>query len=1356
MPTLAPSLASYLPALTVRRYLADAAPLSSPTRERCVGAVLFADISGFTALTERLSHQGPAGLEELTEILNTYFGRFIDLIYAHGGDVLKFAGDALLAFWPQEGSGEDLSTLIHRALQCGLALQGLQGDVRLRKVAPLTLKVAVGAGELLISDLGGARNRRELLVAGPSIEEIGVVAPDVEPGEVALTPRAWGLVQQQCVGSSLPSGGVRLDGLHTTFPPLETQLPDLSPETEALLHTYVPGAVKARLEAGQARWLSEQRQATILFVKLPGLGLAPLEQAQAVMETLQATLYHYEGSINKLNVDEKGVTLLAAMGLPPLAHADDAIRGVRAAMELQARLTELGMSAGVGVATGRVFCGEIGNGIRREYTVLGDAVNLAARLMQAAGGGVMCDAATQQAARSQLDFEVLPAIKVKGKQEAIQVFKPIGEASPTQAEPVGRLVGRHAERSLLEARLNGQLETRHGAFVLIEGEAGQGKSRLVQEFLHQARRREVPLHMGGADAIECAVPYLAWAPIFTSLLFPGPGVEARDALKAQVIARAQDDPEFARLSPLLGSVLQLDLPDNDLTAAMDGQVRADNTHELLLQLLHDAAERAPLLVVLEDAHWMDSASWTLLALAAERVPSMLLLLTTRPLGASPPAELQRLMERPQAVGISLTGLSYQETESLVRERLGAVAVPEAITRQIWERAEGNPFFSEELSLALRESGQIEVDDGLCRQCNASGDQAQLVLPHTIEGTITGRLDRLAPIEQMALKVASVIGRSFSLRMLEALYPQAIAPERLLEAMEQLQLRGLVAQESIEPEPVYYFRHAITREVVYRQMLLAQREPLHLAVAEWYEAAGDSALDALLAHHWKWAGRPDKAITYLVKAGEGAAQNNANQEAVALFEEALDLLPADDTERRAYCEGSLGRVYLALGRFEDCQTRVERALALWNRPIPATRRGLGLGIVGAVWQQLLYRAGAAKSDPDLSFESIQRMRQWSMGYESVAEALFYSPDPLRQTYTTLAALCLAEQSGSVSLLARGFAGLSTVLGRLSLHRLARYYLRLAREKAKDSGEPATQSRVMTLGGLYLRLDGRHRESIASLQEAARFSDALGDRRQQGMCLMIMANSYVHLGDHAAALALHQDTFAIAKRHGNVQQPVEALIGQGMCLMHLGQTAEAITCLQGVPPLLEHCQDPTLEVDYLSVLALATLRDGRPAEAQDLALSALSQVRHAAPNTYNFMQTYRCLSEVFLELAEQTPTPSAELTQAIRDMARQLQLVVATQKANRPFALILLGRAEWLSGRHRHARKMWQMVLRTATRAENAYLMGLAHLELGRHLPAGKRARVKHLKCACDRLNLSEAEVRSPQAGSAKVFDLASKP
>src|SRR5258708_16993913 len=175
--------------------------------------------------------------------------------------------------------------------------------------------------------------------------------------------------------------------------------------------------------AGQTGWLAELRRVTVLFVNLPDLNqTTSLEQAQTVASTLQTVLYRYEGSLNKLNVDDKGVTFVAALGLPPFAHENDAVRGVQVALAMQEKLNELDVQSAIGITTGRVFCGAIGSEKRREYAMIGDVVNLSARLMQAASGQIICDTATFQAARSHIQFDEGPSIHVKGKIYPVPVY----------------------------------------------------------------------------------------------------------------------------------------------------------------------------------------------------------------------------------------------------------------------------------------------------------------------------------------------------------------------------------------------------------------------------------------------------------------------------------------------------------------------------------------------------------------------------------------------------------------------------------------------------------------------------------------------------------------------------------------------------------------------------------------------------------------------------------------------------------------------------------------------------------------------------------------------------------------------
>ena len=238
------------------------------------------------------------------------------------------------------------------------------------------------------------------------------------------------------------------------------------------LRGYVPAAVTARLAAGQSAWISELRSVTVLFLRLPGLddiSSETLEQAQQLVGAVQEALYEYEGSVNKVGVDDKGATLVAAFGLPPVAHEDDAVRAVQAALEVQARLQRRGLRPALGLATGRVFCGSVGSSQRREYTMIGGVVNLAARLMQAANDELVCDAATRQATQAKFAFEALAPRRLKGWAEPVGVFRPRGQR--LTRPPGGSLVGRAREQGLLTQRLIGLQQGRGGTG------AGGGRSR---------------------------------------------------------------------------------------------------------------------------------------------------------------------------------------------------------------------------------------------------------------------------------------------------------------------------------------------------------------------------------------------------------------------------------------------------------------------------------------------------------------------------------------------------------------------------------------------------------------------------------------------------------------------------------------------------------------------------------------------------------------------------------------------------------------------------------------------------------------------------------------------------------------
>ncbi|MEO8355296.1 MAG: AAA family ATPase [Chloroflexota bacterium] len=1398
-PSLTELLASYVPKLIQRRVIADPSPIEAPVAEDMLAAILFADISGFTLLTEKMVERGPAGVETLARLLNEYFGQLIDIIHEFGGDVVKFAGDAVIAVWPivsddAEASASGTAAPVSRADQWQWTMRAAECAVTIRQRLSnyeaedesLYLKLAVSSGKITATHVGGVFSRWEFLLTGNPLVELGVANNLAKAGEILVTPSAWRLIRNDSVASPIEfelkdaiAQGGRLDRLNKpsslSTPNSMVHIPD---GAESSLSAYIPGAIINRLSAGQSSWIAELRRVTVLFINLPDIDQdTQLENSQNIARLIQRAIYRYEGSINKINVDDKGITIVAALGLPPFSHEDDPARAVQAALMIRKQLNNLKIRSYIGITTGRIFCGSVGNDSRREYTILGDAVNLSARLMSTAshmydlihdhGVPILCDRVTFDSAKDAVEFEPLAPQQVKGRTEPVDVFHPV-QLKKSVIRPKTEMIGRQEEKALIANALQEFSRGEPYQTIVLQGEAGIGKSRLFEDLVRQAETLDVNLFSGGGDALEKNNPYHAWRPVFNRIFDIVELVarseyseETRTIMQNSISGKLTEmDPGLARYAPLLDVVLPVHIPDNELTSAMSGETRGGNIRELFTSLLSFEARRTPVVLVMEDLHWFDSASWALLADVQQKVRPILLALNTRPLADPIPVQFKYILESPETHLIKLEAMMLDDVESLVCQRLGVKSVPPMIGRLIREKSEGHPFFAEELAYALRDSGILFIENQECRIHSSFVNFEDLTLPDTLQAAITNRIDSLAPSQQLTLKVASVIGRIFAFRLLHAVHPIE-ADKALLHAyMASLTRLSLTLVETEGPDLAYIFKHAVTQEVAYNLMLYSQRRQLHQSVAEWIEKSNPDNLEAhytLLAHHWAQAAEmPDtvrnehalkKAVEYLDKAGEQAMQNFANQEAIQFFKQALDgdakLLPPEGTDaararqlRRARWHSRLALAYYGIGSLPDCNKEARQALQLLQNPLPDSSAKFAFGLVSQVFNQALHRyfpshyIGSVKQEEREAALDVARL------YELMGRIYFYSNETMPIMYCILHFLNTAETAGPSPELASSYAGMAVLAGLAQLHPLANTYVDRALTVACEVNQLPNQVTVRVVSGAYKVGVGKWVEVREMVEEAKVICEQLGDMRQWGDCAAMLGENAFISGDLQYSLAMENTLLEDARRRRSPLHLCWGLVGVAVNHMRFGKIVQAIPLLEEALQILEETPNLASSIEINGQLALALFRLGEEEKALVHAGRVLELSANVSPTVYSLNIGFSASADIYFELWEsalQDPTRKAA-SDTLKQLAeKSLKLIHTFQKVfpiGQSTTPHYRGWHQWLTGKHQAAIKTWEMGLRSAQKLNMPYEEGLLHLKLGSHLPHDTVDRRQHLEQAIE--------------------------
>ena len=882
----------------------------TPSWSSVEGSLLSADISGFTALSERLASLGKAGAEEITSIVNVCFATLIDEASRFGGEVITFGGDALLVLF--RGDRHE-----RRAADAGLAMQrSLRASPAARRAA-LTMTVGAAAGPFDVFVVGD--EYRELLIVGERASEVIRLEAAAQQGDT-LVDAVIAAALSPSMHLRTEAGGVVVTG-QTGDEPFE-QPPAIAPTT-AEVRPYVPSAVIDQLAAFSGLG-GEHRLVTVGFVLVTGFAElidsgghdATARALAEFFDSAVTTCHRFGVAVLHSDIATNGFKLVLSAGAPVnLGDTSDAM--LQAALGIATIDSPFVIRQGV--QTGRVFAGFLGSAQRQTYTLMGDPVNTAARMLDKAGDRevVAVDAVIRRS-RAVFETDELDPFHVKGKTERIVAHRVRALTGRLRRERHGHaLVGRDAELAQLTRAV-----VDLGSAVEVVGGAGVGKTRLLDAVWRSAENT-VMLH-AGCTPFGAAAPFGAFRPLLRRSA--GIPLDADSALAGIRLAEvvAANAPHLAPMLPLLALPFGAAAEPTTQARAVDPQFRPQRICETVIEFLDALAPDRALITVVEDAHWIDASSGELLneVIAAAASRRWCVIVSRRPGGEWAADELAHV------VRISLEALTDEAITRLAID-VSTSSLGDADLAMITRRAQGNPLFAIELVRALSDPASKDLD-----------------LPDSIEQIIAGRFDRLAPDARRIIRTASVLGNVFDEGTVASMLGVEDDHADAVTALDDSESAGVIVRRA---GSAWSFIHALYRDAAYEGLPFARRRYLHRLAAQLIEAGQQdpTPFAAILCQHYSAGGAHDKTWEYGILAGQAAEQQHATSEAITNYERALGaarhLRSVGPTARASVAE-RLGDLCYVAARFDDAERLLRRGRRLVAEPIDRARLGRKLAAV----------------------------------------------------------------------------------------------------------------------------------------------------------------------------------------------------------------------------------------------------------------------------------------------------------------------------------------------------------------------------------------------------------------------------
>jgi len=1070
----------------------------------------------------------------------------------------------------------------------------------------------------------------------------------------------------------------------------------------------------------------DRRTVTVLFADISDFtGIAeqldPEEVIGLVRECfgeLVEVARAWEGGLEK----HIGDALLTVFGAPA-SHEDDPARAVHAALAMQERMHAINrrrrpgtpeLHLHVGINTGLVVMGpSLDAQEQAETIVIGDTVNTAKRLQEAAEAGqILVGEATYTATEHDFDYRELRPLAVKGKQGRIAAYRCLRRHAVRVEHPIrSDLVGRERELGALLGAVE-RLEQRRGGLVVVSGEAGLGKSRLVADARLHAPDR-VRWLAGRALPFGRTISYWPFVEIIKSdagIVDEDPDAErwAKLERRVEMLFGEQAD----ELLPYLAALLALE-PRRELAEQVrhqSGEARGRQIFRASRRYFERLADEGPLALVFEDWHWADASSDELLRhlLPLAQRSALLFCCLTRPDGPRLPGGIE----------IKMSALTAEQTERLACNLLDLDDLPLRVRDALYRKTEGNPFFVEEVVRSLIDLGAIVRDEA------TGGWQAQVpvtevALPETLRGVIMARVDRLDENVKEPLRLAAVIGRTFYDRVLRTVARDAYD---LDESLAELRALDLIRVESTVPELEYAFKHALTRDAVYESILHRRRAELHRRVATCIESLFDDRIDeflSLLAYHYAESEDWERALHYVLAAGDRAGAMAADSEALVHYrrahEECLRIFGSGwEPLKRAQLERKMGEALQRRGDHQEADEFFQRALRHLGSPYPDTRFRIRLAIVA----QLLRQAGhrivpmlAVRREAEIDPVVAERTENYHL-----MSWLHYFVDREKMVLDAVMQLNVSERHGHIVGMSRGSDGAGIISDVIPLPRIATYYHRRAVELAQRSDDPTA------LALAYLGLCahdhcvlGRWDDALRHAELSAEIYRQAGDVRGWGVSRRMLSAFLAYRGDFARAVDTASEIVNVAEDAAHPQVLGWGLHALGIALWRAGDLPEAHARLEQAIAVLRSVPDHRAAVMAIGDLGHCLLEEGRVEDAVPQLEEARTLMTELGLRGFSCTPVATALAEAYLAVAERAaPADRRAALRKARRASRAARRQAKIDTTSLPAAYRMQGTYCWLRGRRRRAARWWRRSLAVSEKLGARHDLGLTALERGRRL------------------------------------------